>query len=261
MRAALDCLIERRLPWRVEHWLSQQPVVQRWEHARWQARERRLFRRFVRPGDLVFDIGANIGDKTTAFRSHHARVVCVEPDARNLATLRTRFIDDAQVQIVPAGAGATSGTATFYPSPDSSRSTFAIDAMQQLGDGCAFEPGIDTPITTLDTLIATYGVPSFVKIDVEGFELSVLRGLHQPVPLLSFEFHGELFGDLTACLTRLEQIGMPHVNVLLYPVGGVKPYHPLDRLYFPTPVSQQSLLATLTPLRDRPLAGDVYSSP
>jgi hypothetical protein len=41
--------------------------------------------------------------------------------------------------------------------------------------------------TTIDELIAQYGVPFFVKIDVEGHEISTLRGLHRPVPYVSFE--------------------------------------------------------------------------
>ena len=41
--------------------------------------------------------------------------------------------------------------------------------------------------TTLDHLIDAYGVPALIKIDVVGFELEVLQGLHRPVPCLSFE--------------------------------------------------------------------------
>src|SRR4029453_18235955 len=41
--------------------------------------------------------------------------------------------------------------------------------------------------TTLDELTISYGLPFFVKIDVEGYEPSVLRGMKRPVPFLSFE--------------------------------------------------------------------------
>ena len=43
--------------------------------------------------------------------------------------------------------------------------------------------------TTLDALIEEYGMPVFVKVDVEGAENSVLRTLSRPVPALSMEFH------------------------------------------------------------------------
>jgi hypothetical protein len=43
-------------------------------------------------------------------------------------------------------------------------------------------------MTTLDALIRKYGVPHFIKIDVEGYELEVLKGLSSPVNYISFEY-------------------------------------------------------------------------
>src|SRR3974377_179632 len=89
-RGVTTVCVEHRLPWRVDQWAEAHTPLLRWQKARWRARERRLFGHFMRPGDLVFDIGANIGDKTAAFRAHRARVVCVEPDPRNLRPLAAR---------------------------------------------------------------------------------------------------------------------------------------------------------------------------
>ncbi len=47
---------------------------------------------------------------------------------------------------------------------------------------------LEVPVTTLDALIERHGLPRFCKLDVEGFEAEVLRGLSQPIPLLSFEY-------------------------------------------------------------------------
>ena len=47
------------------------------------------------------------------------------------------------------------------------------------------------PVTTLDALIDRYGLPAFCKIDVEGFEEAVVRGLSRPIPSVSFEFTPE----------------------------------------------------------------------
>ena len=44
------------------------------------------------------------------------------------------------------------------------------------------------PVTTLDALIERHGVPSFVKVDAEGFEEEVLQGLSRSIKALSFEF-------------------------------------------------------------------------
>jgi hypothetical protein len=62
---------------------------------------------------------------------------------------------------------------------------------------------IEVPVVTLDALIAQHGEPAFVKIDVEGYEPQVLRGLTRPVQALSFEFHGRLLDELAESLDLL----------------------------------------------------------
>ena len=55
-------------------------------------------------------------------------------------------------------------------------------------DQVRWASGIRVPATTLDALIARHGLPRFCKIDVEGYEAEVLRGLSQPISALSFEY-------------------------------------------------------------------------
>ena len=59
---------------------------------------------------------------------------------------------------------------------------------------------------TLDDLINTFGVPAFMKIDVEGYELKVLQGLSVPVPLISFEHSPEMIDEARNCAQRLQEI-------------------------------------------------------
>lgn len=56
------------------------------------------------------------------------------------------------------------------------------------------------PMTTLDTLIEHFGVPQFIKIDVEGFEEKVISGLSTQPPLLSFEFTAMFLPSAIRCL-------------------------------------------------------------
>ena len=50
---------------------------------------------------------------------------------------------------------------------------------------------IRVPVTTLDQLILRYGRPYYCKVDVEGYEVEVFRGLTQPIPMISFEIHAK----------------------------------------------------------------------
>ena len=67
-------------------------------------------------------------------------------------------------------------------------------------------------MTTLDWLIERYGAPAFVKIDVEGFESEVIKGLTRPVKALSIEFTPEFISSTLECLEHLERLGDIRVN-------------------------------------------------
>src|SRR5947208_5997118 len=69
----------------------------------------RLYRQFVRPGDLVFDIGAHVGDRVAAFRRLGARVVAVEPQPLLLKTLQLLYGRDRSIEIEPVAAGREEG--------------------------------------------------------------------------------------------------------------------------------------------------------
>ena len=68
-------------------------------------------------------------------------------------------------------------------------------------------------MTTLDNLIKQFGVPDFCKIDVEGYEYDVLKGLSQPLKALSLEYIvPENTQVLVDCLTHLNKLGNIECN-------------------------------------------------
>src|SRR6185503_4823172 len=73
----------------------------------------RLYAAFVRPGDLVFDVGAHVGDRVAAFRRLGARVVAVEPQPALVAALRLLFGRDPNVAIEAVALGREPGTVTL----------------------------------------------------------------------------------------------------------------------------------------------------
>ena len=78
------------------------------------ARMDQLNARFVKPGDLVFDIGAHVGDRTGSFRRLGARVVAAEPQPAVYRALRLLYRHDPEVQLINSALGAAAGRTTLY---------------------------------------------------------------------------------------------------------------------------------------------------
>jgi len=177
----------------------------------------RFYAQWVRPGDLVFDVGANFGARTAVFLGLGARVVAIDPQERCIAELRARFGNNDRVQIVQTALGAMQGEATMLVSNAltvSSLSSQWVDKVKASGrfEGCRWDKQVTVPVTRMDDLIAAHGCPAFVKIDVEGFELEVLRGLSQPVPAISYEFVGEAVETAIQCARHIHSLGRSEFN-------------------------------------------------
>lgn len=145
---------------------------------------------FIKPGDLCFDIGANMGNRIGPLLKIGARVVAVEPQEKCIKTLRFKFGD--RIEIVKKGVDATEGMRTFHISNETTISSFSEDWIRAVKAGrfqaYDWETTVEMSMTTLDALIGSHGLPAFIKIDVEGFEPEVLKGLSQPVRMISFEY-------------------------------------------------------------------------
>ena len=154
----------------------------------------RMYAPFVHPGDLVFDAGAHVGDRVAAFRRLKARVVAIEPQPALVTTLKLLYGRDRDVAIEPVALGAAPGTVELRLNIDNPTVSTASDDFVAAARGApgwndqAWTGRATVAMTTLDALIARHGTPSFIKIDVEGFEAEALAGLTRPVAALSFEF-------------------------------------------------------------------------
>jgi len=207
----------------------------------------------VASGDLVFDIGANLGVRVEIFRGLGARVIAAEPHELCLETLRRKFADDPEVVLVPAGLGAEKGEHEFFVSSDiqtSSMSKAWIDSVSGRLDAYTWQERRMVEITTLDALIETHGMPVFCKIDVEGFEHQVLRGLSRPIPCLSLEYTPEHLAPTMACVDHLASIGPYELNY-----SAEEDFELAHRAW----LSADELKVELESVRSSGRSGDVYA--
>ena len=178
-----------------------------------QRRLRALYGQFVRPGDLVFDIGAHLGNRTRAFAALGCVVVAVEPQPHVARMLRRLVGQHQNVRVVESAVARAPGQVTLAVSERtptvSSLSEHWREARAQDPDfaDVSWNQSFEVAATTLDALIREHGRPSFIKIDVEGAELDVLQGLSQAVPAVSFEFLPAALDSAEACCTRLASLG------------------------------------------------------
>jgi len=167
-----------------------------------------FYRQFLRPNDTVFDVGANVGNRVAAFLECGAKVIAVEPQPNCFLALSKKFGNSITIEKV--GLGEIRGELEMKIATDSTVSSFNEEYINSTKNRFKYTTWVDkikVEILTLDDLIVKYGIPQFCKIDVEGFELQVLKGLHSPIPYLSFEYCvPEIRNQLAECISRLNQI-------------------------------------------------------
>jgi FkbM family methyltransferase len=183
---------------------------------------RRLYAPFVGGGDLVFDVGAHLGDRSVAFAALGARVVALEPQPLIARWLRRVVRGRERIAVRAEAVGARRGTQRFaISSRTPTVSTMSAGWRESAGDAnpgfrsVRWERSVEVSVVTLDDLIAEYGVPRFCKIDVEGWEAEALAGLTRALPALSVEFVAGQLEVAVACVRRLSALGSYEFNVVL----------------------------------------------
>ena len=134
--------------------------------------------------DLIFDVGANHGDKTAAFNIVAKKVVAFEPDNSNLEFLNYRFRNRSNTIIEGKALSNKVGRRKFFVvNHGSGLNTINNERKNNLDIIDSYY----VKVTTLDLMIKKYGKPDFIKIDVEGNELKVIEGLNHTINMISFE--------------------------------------------------------------------------
>jgi FkbM family methyltransferase len=210
----------------------------------------------IGPGDLCFDIGAHVGNRSWVWAGLGARVVALEPQPDLARIVRWLARRRPAIELIEAAVGPRPGTLELHVSR---RHPTVSTASRSFLDSVTGAPSfrqvrwddkIEVPVTTLDALIDRYGRPAFVKIDVEGFEAEVLEGLSVPLPALSFEWLAETIPTACTCVARLGRLGDYRFNATL----GETQRFVLERW-----VERRTILAWLEARPRHSGSGDVYA--
>jgi FkbM family methyltransferase len=219
------------------------------------ARMLAFYAQFIGPSDMVFDIGANVGSRVKIFRRLARSVVAIEPQDRCMSLLRWQFSSDRSVRLVKKAVAAEEGSAIMRVCIVDTMSSLApdwINAVKTTGRfaDLTWERQVSVETTTLDRLIDECGTPSFIKIDVEGYEWEVLRGLSQPVRALSFEYTPEYKTAGCRCVQHLASLAPMEFNYC--PGAGFQ----FARAAW---LAADEMIAALSSLSSDAACGDVYA--
>ena len=163
----------------------------------------KLFMKILRPGDIVFDVGANIGYTSILFSTivgENGKVVACEPAQKSYDLLLRALREKKNVVCLNVAVSDQLGEVTFFvpKSLDLASCLPVVDA-----------DNVQVKSDTVDRIADVHGTPSFVKIDVEGYEPNVFRGMskilsHDHRPIIIFE---ALSVDaVKQCVTVLDEL-------------------------------------------------------
>jgi FkbM family methyltransferase len=208
----------------------------------------------IKPGQVVFDVGANIGFLTilcSRLVGAAGVVYAFEPMPDNAKVLRHNLMLNGleNVIVVEKAVSSETGTAELFVSPWSAAHSLNVaGASKQNNRGPEAQKPIVVDTITLDDFLAGEGVraPDLVKLDVEGAEVLALEGMRGTMesarPLLLCELHGtrteyEAFTDSVGYTTTVLDAESPKFNpvnahMIAWPPGSEAP---LKQLHSPDP--------------------------
>ena len=175
-------------------------------------KRRNFYKQFLSKGSVYFDVGANFGNRIEPIIDLGIKVIAIEPQEECKKYLKKKFGN--RITLIPFGLSSKEGEQTMFISNAHTISSFSkdwIDLTKESGRFSEYEWNKEKiiPMTTLDNLINDFGSANFIKIDVEGFELEVLKGLSSKIDFISFEYSVPENIDLVVgCIERINEVSV-----------------------------------------------------
>lgn len=180
--------------------------------------------------NLIFDIGFNIGEFTfEAFKKYkNVSVVAVEANPSLYMAASNKFSTDFNFTLlnnvvsdkddelvdfyISSYATGVSTASTYFME----NSRFTKGSKHVEANSIKWQEPIKLSSITIDSMVERFGIPDLLKIDVEGYELNVLKGLTQKINDICFEWHEEEAENLYKILDHLENLGYEEFGVIGY---------------------------------------------
>jgi len=185
-----------------------------------QKRKRMIsfYRQFINRDDLCFDIGANEGLWSEVFLSLKASVIAIEPQSACVESMMKKFPNEPAIKIIHTGVGSKEEMKELKVAANKINSTFSDTFIEKYKhfDYASWPSSEIVQVTTLDNLISRYGLPTFCKIDAEGFELEIVKGLSRPIHFIQLEYVPPFRSDIIECINLLRELGNARFNYSSY---------------------------------------------
>ncbi len=211
-----------------------------------------IFLSLIGSDTVLYDIGANIGYYSILAASHGARIYSFEPCPEMQEWLSCNIELNhlsERITVVPEAVSGKEGTVTFYPHREGNFGVGKIFKSQESVNKKASAPPLEVRTRALDGYFQEFGMPTLIKMDIEGAEYFVINNLPESLvrddaPTLFIEFHptdiANLGGNVQGLRDKLKSLGYRRFQML-----GGKDDERLWEAYSKTDISRTSLTEIL----------------
>ena len=181
-----------------------------------EKRTKMLYKSLLKKEGLCFDIGANMGYKSTVLLSLKHPVVAFEPQENCFSSLLKIKEKNSNFRINKLAIGAENNEQDLLIGNHSEIATLSSKFKSYFTTNTTYwNQKKRVKVVTLNSQIEVYGIPEFCKIDVEGYEYEDLKNLNYKIPVIEFEFTGGFIKETIECIFKLETLGNYNFNYIL----------------------------------------------